>query len=56
MKTDLKIELYDIYPLNLVRAILQSETEARKVYIPGIAEALATLTEREQGVLMMQVS
>ncbi len=42
----------DMYPLNLARAIFDSAEEAREVYIPGISAALATLTEREQGVLM----
>ncbi len=46
------MELTDIYPLNLARAIFDSVEEARKVYIPGISAALATLTEREQGVIM----
>lgn len=44
--------LTDIYPLNLAKAIFDSEEEARKVYIQGIYNALATLTEREQGVLI----
>jgi hypothetical protein len=44
--------LTDIYPLNLAKSIFGSEEEARKVYIQGIYNALATLTEREQGVLM----
>lgn len=46
------MQLIDIYPFNLSRDIFDSEEEARKVYIPGISAALATLTEREQGVLM----
>jgi hypothetical protein len=46
------MELTDIYPLNIAKAIFDSEEEARKVYIPGISAALATLTEREQGVLI----
>ncbi len=46
------MELIDLYPLNLARCIFESEEEARKVYIPGISAALATLTEREQGVIM----
>lgn len=46
------MELTDIYPLNLAKAIFDSVEEARKVYIPGISAALATLTEREQGVIM----
>lgn len=44
--------LTDIYPINLAKAIFDSEEEARKVYIQGIYNALATLTEREQGVLI----
>lgn len=47
-----RIELTDIYPLNIAKAIFDSTEEARKCYIPGISAALATLTEREQGVLM----
>lgn len=47
-----RIKLTDMYPLNLARAIFDSTEEARKVYIPGISAALATLTEREQGVIM----
>jgi hypothetical protein len=44
-------ELTDMYPLNLARSIFGSEEEARKSYIPGVSAALATLTERERGVL-----
>ena len=51
VKTESKVELTDIYPLNLAKSIFGSEEEARKVYMPGIAAAMATLTEREQGVL-----
>ncbi len=47
-----RIELTDIYPLNLAKAIFESVEEARQCYIPGISAALATLTEREQGVLI----
>jgi len=47
-----KQEITDMYPLNLARAIFCSEDEARKAYLPGISAAVATLTEREQGVLM----
>jgi hypothetical protein len=43
--------LTDIYPLNLAKAIFDSEEEAREVYIQGIYNVLATLTEREQWVL-----
>lgn len=54
MKTENKVELTDIYPLNLAKSILGSEEEARKVYIPGISAAVATLSEREQGVLSLR--
>ena len=47
-------ELTDIYPFNLANCILQDEDGAREFYIPGISAALATLTEREQGVIMMR--
>lgn len=49
-----RIELTDIYPLNLAKAIFNSAEEARTVYIPGISAALATLTEREQCVIMLR--
>lgn len=46
------MELTDVYPLNLVKTVFESEERAREAYIPGISAAIATLTEREQGVLM----
>lgn len=47
-------DLITIYPLNLAKSIFGSEEEARKVYLPGISAALATLTEREQGVIALR--
>lgn len=44
----------DIYPLNLAKSIFGSEAEAREVYIPGIAAAVATLSEREQSVIALR--
>lgn len=44
-------EITDMYPLNLARAIFDCEDTARNAYIPGISAAVATLSEREQGVL-----
>ena len=44
-------EITDMYPLNLARAIFDCEDAARNAYIPGISAAVATLSEREQGVL-----
>jgi len=44
-------EITDMYPLNLARAIFYCEDAARSAYIPGISAAVATLSEREQGVL-----
>lgn len=44
-------EITDMYPLNLARAIFGCEDAARTAYIPGIAAAVAMLSEREQGVL-----
>lgn len=44
-------KLTDIYPLNLAKSIFQSDASALKAYIPGIAAEVATLSEREQGVL-----
>lgn len=48
----MKDDLLTMYPFNLARAVLLSDEKAAETYIPGIAEALATLTEREQGVIM----
>lgn len=47
----MKADLLSMYPLNLARGIFRDDDEALAVYIPGIADALATLTEREQGVI-----
>ena len=47
-------ELIEIYPFNLANCILQEEDVARECYIPGISAAVATLTDREQGVIMMR--
>lgn len=47
-------DLITVYPLNLAKSIFGSEEEARKVYLPGISAALATLTEREQGVIALR--
>lgn len=47
-------ELIEIYPLNLARSVLDDEDAARECYIPGISAAVATLTEREQGVILMR--
>lgn len=44
----------DIYPFNLASHVFQDEDIARELYIVGISEALATLTEREQGVLLLR--
>lgn len=44
-------DLLSMYPLNLARAVFASDDEALAAYIPGVADALATLTEREQGVI-----
>ena len=41
-------DLLSMYPLNLARGIFLSEDEALAAYIPGMADALATLTERER--------
>lgn len=41
----------DIYPFNLARDIFGSAEEAEKIYLPGIFDALAMLTEREQDIL-----
>lgn len=49
-------ELYDSYPFNLALDILGSDEEARKIYIPGIPAALATLTEREADILRKRYS
>ncbi len=43
--------LIDIYPFNLARDIFGSAEEAEKIYLPGIFDALAMLTEREQDIL-----
>lgn len=45
------INITDVYPFNLAVAIFGSEEDARKIYLPGISAALATLTEREQDIL-----
>lgn len=48
------MEITDLYPLNLAKTVFDDEDGARNTYIPGISAALATLTEREQGVIMMR--
>lgn len=47
-------ELTQIYPFNLANGIFQDEDDAREISIPGISAAVATLTEREQSVLMLR--
>lgn len=44
-------DILDIYPFNLITAILGSKEEAVKVYLPGFKRALNTLSEREKEVL-----
>ena len=44
-------QITDIYPLNLMCDVFGNADDAIKVYIPGIYDALATLSEREIGVL-----
>lgn len=44
-------DLLSMYPFNLARGIFLDDDEALAAYIPGMADALATLTEREQGVI-----
>lgn len=46
-------ELKNHYPFNLAFALL-GESKYLSVYLPGIPEVLATLTEREAGVLAMR--
>lgn len=43
--------LLKIYPFNLAKAILSDHEETLKIYLPGIEQALATLTEREVRVI-----
>lgn len=43
--------LLKTYPFSLAKAILQSDEETLKIYLPGIEQALATLTEREVRVI-----
>ena len=47
-------ELIDIYPFNLANSVFQDEDAARETHLPGISAAVGTLTEREQGVLMLR--
>lgn len=47
-------DIMAIYPFNLAKSILGDETEALKVYLPGIALALATLSEREREVIRLR--
>lgn len=42
------------YPFNLAKAIFQNDEEALAIYLPGIEQALATLTERETRVLRLR--
>ena len=44
-------DLTAIYPFNLAKSIFGNETEAMKIYIPGIEQAFATLTEREVRII-----
>ncbi len=48
--------IINIYPFNLARDVFSSEEEAGKIYLPGIYAALATLTEREQDILIQRYS
>ena len=43
--------LLKTYPFNLAKAILSDREETLKIYLPGIDQALATLTEREVRVI-----
>ena len=46
------MEITKLYPFNIATAVFGGEEEAQNTYIQGIYNALATLTEREQSVLM----
>ena len=44
--------IYDIYPFNLARVILEDEVQS--VYLQGIRFAISTLTEREEDVIKLR--
>lgn len=46
------MEITKLYPFNIATAAFGGEEEAQNTYVQGIYNALATLTEREQSVLM----
>lgn len=48
------MELTEIYPINLAKAVLGDDPDARAIYIPGISAALGMLTEREEKVLRLR--
>jgi Lar family restriction alleviation protein len=43
--------LLKTYPFNLAKSIFQNDEDALGIYLPGIEQALATLTEREVRVI-----
>lgn len=45
-------DIYDIYPFNLARVILEDEIQS--VYLQGIRFAISTLTEREEDVIKLR--
>ena len=45
-------DIYDIYPFNLARVILEDEVQS--VYLQGIRFAISTLTEREEDVIKLR--
>lgn len=48
------MELLDVYPFNLAMQIFGKEEKALGIYVPGIEDALNTLTDREKDILIMR--
>ena len=46
--------LLKTYPFNLAKAIFRNDEGALAIYLPGIEQALATLTEREVRVIQQR--
>lgn len=49
-----KDPLLQIYPFNLTYAIYEDRETAISIYVPGLADAISTLTEREQAAIKLR--
>lgn len=50
-KQSVEDTMLETYPFNLAYSILRNREDVMKIYLPGIYDALATLTERETNIL-----